>query len=179
MNDWNVVVTFSPGRYLQALSLVARYGPNWPSQFPNVLTLKTGDIPGFLEGLGQALAADPRGTAVIGRAIPSSQVFDFHSPEEFMARAGEILASLADQVAGRGFHTRLHRRGFKRRIVTPLAEQSLNDLLLETTSRRGRPATLTFSDPEVIVALETVGPRAGISLWNREQRLKYPFLRLD
>ena len=27
--------------------------------------------------------------------------------------------------------------------------------------------------------LETVGTRAGVSLWEKEQRLKYPFLRLD
>lgn len=179
MSDWNVVVTIASGHYRQALELLAPFGQAQRSGFYNVLTLKTGDIPGFLETLRQALAADQRAADLIGKAIPCPRTFTFQSPEEFMARAAEALEELAPAVAGQGFHVRLHRRGFKGRISTPQAEQALDDLLLAASARLGRTAQVTFSDPQVIVALETVGTRAGVSLWDREQRLKYPFLRLD
>ncbi len=179
MSDWNVVVTIASGRYSQALDLLTPFGQVRRSDFYNVLTLRTEDIPGLLEALRQVLAVDPVAAALIGKVIPCPQTFTFNSPQEFMTQAGMILASLAPALAGQSFHVRLHRRGFKGRISTPQTEQALDDLLLAATTGLGRPAQVTFSDPQIIVALETVGTRAGIALWDREQRLKYPFLRLD
>jgi tRNA(Ser,Leu) C12 N-acetylase TAN1 len=43
----------------------------------------------------------------------------------------------------------------------------------------GTPARVTFEDPDFIVAVETVGQRAGMSLWSREELQRYPFVRLD
>jgi tRNA(Ser,Leu) C12 N-acetylase TAN1 len=40
-------------------------------------------------------------------------------------------------------------------------------------------ARVSFADPDYILALETVGQRAGLSLWDRVQRARYPFLGLD
>jgi len=82
-------------------------------------------------------------------------------------------------VAGQDFHVRMHRRGFKGRLSTMEVEQLLDDLLQDLTQRLGRPARVSFSDPEVVVAVETVGTRAGVSVWRKEQRHNYPFLRLD
>lgn len=179
MSDWNVVVTIAEGRYRQALDLLARYGQVQRSDFYNVLTLRTDDVPGFLEGLHQAMDADPQVQGLIGKAIPASQVFTFQSPEEFQTKAREIMTRLAPEVAGQGFHVRMHRRGFKGRLSTMEVEQLLDGLLVELTEQMGQPARVTFSDPQVVVAVETVGTRAGVSAWQREQRRKYPFLRLD
>ncbi|MBI5521407.1 MAG: hypothetical protein HY910_02175 [Desulfarculus sp.] len=179
MSDWNVVVTIAEGRYRQALDLLARHGQVWRSDFYNVLTLKTDDVTGFLEGLRQAWQDDPHLAGLIGKAIPASQAFTFQSPEEFQTKAREIMAGLAPQVAGRGFHVRMHRRGFKGRLSTMEVEQLLDGLLMELTEQMGRPARVTFSDPQVVVAVETVGTRAGVSAWEKEERRKYPFLRLD
>lgn len=179
MSDWNVVVTIAEGRYRQALDLLARYGQAQRTDFYNVLTLQTDDVPGFLEGLRQELEAAPRLQALIGKAIPADQAFTFQSPEEFAAKIKEILTGLAPAAADQDFHVRMHRRGFKGRLSTMEVEQLLDGLLVELTEAMGRPARVSFSDPEVIVAVETVGTRAGVSAWSREQRRKYPFLRLD
>jgi tRNA(Ser,Leu) C12 N-acetylase TAN1 len=55
----------------------------------------------------------------------------------------------------------------------------LSDALLEATGEAGRPGHITFEDPDAIVAVETVGTQAGLSLWMREDLKRYPFLRLD
>jgi tRNA(Ser,Leu) C12 N-acetylase TAN1 len=43
----------------------------------------------------------------------------------------------------------------------------------------GTPGSISFDDPDAIVAIESVGQRAGVSLWTREDLRRYPFLRLD
>ncbi|MFH1032888.1 MAG: THUMP domain-containing protein [Pseudomonadota bacterium] len=179
MNDWNVVITIAAGPHQEASRFLATLGQVSRSDFFNVLTMKVEDIPAFLERMRQLLANDPRAAVLIGRAIPASQVFAFHGPEEFLAQARELVAGLAPRVAGQSFHVRLRRRGFKGRISSMQVEQDLDEALLQATTTLGQPAQVSFSDPQVIVALETVGNRAGLSLWERKQRLKYPFLRLD
>ena len=55
-------------------------------------------------------------------------------------------------------------------------EQFLAGLILESLEKRGEPGHVTFEDPDAVLAVETVGGRAGLSLWNREERERYPFL---
>jgi tRNA(Ser,Leu) C12 N-acetylase TAN1 len=43
----------------------------------------------------------------------------------------------------------------------------------------GKQANVDFSDPDLIIALETVAQVGGLSLWNREQRQRYALLKLD
>jgi tRNA(Ser,Leu) C12 N-acetylase TAN1 len=43
----------------------------------------------------------------------------------------------------------------------------------------GAEGEITFEDPDAILALETVGTRAGLSLWTREDLQRYPLLHLD
>ncbi len=38
---------------------------------------------------------------------------------------------------------------------------------------------LAFEDPDALVAIETVGQRAGVSVWTREELRRYPFIRVD
>jgi tRNA(Ser,Leu) C12 N-acetylase TAN1 len=38
---------------------------------------------------------------------------------------------------------------------------------------------IDFDDPDYIIDIETVGQRAGMSLWSREHRLRYALLKLD
>jgi tRNA(Ser,Leu) C12 N-acetylase TAN1 len=74
---------------------------------------------------------------------------------------------------------RLHRRGFKGRLSTPEEERFLDDALLEALQAAGTPCSLSFDDPDAIIQIETVGNRAGLSLWTREDLARYPFLRVD
>jgi len=55
----------------------------------------------------------------------------------------------------------------------------LDEALLETLEHRGTPGRIDFDDPDFILDVETVGQRAGMSLWTREDLHRYPFLKLD
>lgn len=82
-------------------------------------------------------------------------------------------------MAGKTFHVRLHRRGFKGQLSTPEEERFLDDTLLDALKRAGTPGSLAFDDPDAVIQIETVGNRAGISLWSREELGRFPFLRAD
>jgi hypothetical protein len=43
----------------------------------------------------------------------------------------------------------------------------------------GAPGTLSFSDPDAIIAIDSVDDRAGMSLWTREDLKRHPLLRPD
>jgi tRNA(Ser,Leu) C12 N-acetylase TAN1 len=85
----------------------------------------------------------------------------------------------APALAGKSFHVRLHRRGFKGRLSTPEEERFFDDALLGALQSTGAPGSLAFDDPDAIIQIETVGNRAGISLWSREDLARYPFLKVD
>jgi tRNA(Ser,Leu) C12 N-acetylase TAN1 len=37
---------------------------------------------------------------------------------------------------------------------------------------------VVFDDPDAILSVDTVGDRAGLALWTREELRRYPFLGL-
>lgn len=183
MQDFNVVVTLRSrggAPYGKAVHLLKRFGPVARSEFFNVLLMKTADQRAFLEALRGLAADDPElFEACLSRALPVARTFHFDSPEAFEARAREAVLELVPALAGKSFHVRVHRRGFKGRLSSLAEEQLLDGCLLEAVERSGSHATVSFDDPDAIVALEIVGGRAGVSLWTRDDRSRYPFLHLD
>jgi tRNA(Ser,Leu) C12 N-acetylase TAN1 len=73
----------------------------------------------------------------------------------------------------------MHRRGFKGKLSSMGEERFLDGYLLNVLEQSGTPARITFDDPDVVVTLETLGPRCGLSLWTREELRRYPLLHLD
>lgn len=73
----------------------------------------------------------------------------------------------------------MHRRGFKDRVGSHTEEQALGAFVEQELAGKREQARVDFDDPDFIVVLETVGQRGGMSLWNREQRQRYPFVNLD
>ena len=55
----------------------------------------------------------------------------------------------------------------------------LDDLILEVLDAAKTPAVIAFDDPDVVIDIETVEDRSGLSLWTREELARYPFLRID
>lgn len=179
MDDWNVVVTAREHGYQRLRQWLAQFGPVARTEFRNVLTLKVADIPAFLEGLRAALEANPEIREQLGHAMAMTATFMFQTPEEFEARARETVRALVPELAGKRFHVRIHRRGFKGRLLSPEEERFLDHFLLERLEEAGHPGQITFADPDAILAVETIGQRAGVSLWRREDLERYPFLQLD
>jgi tRNA(Ser,Leu) C12 N-acetylase TAN1 len=177
--DWNVVATVRDEGFIKALALLEQFGPVSRTEFFNVLVMRVDDIPNLLEALRQQIEKDPEVEAILARLVPASHVFTFRTPEEFKTKASEGARTWVQQLAGRRFHVRMHRRGFKGRLSSLAEEQFLDEVLLNALEKIGHPGLINFDDPDVIVSVETVAQRAGLSLWNREDLQRYPFLHLD
>jgi tRNA(Ser,Leu) C12 N-acetylase TAN1 len=179
MLDWNVVVTVREGRFVQACELLEELGPVVRTDYFNVLVMKVDGIDHLLETLSQWIAADPSILTILARVMPVTHTFDFQTVEEFEVHARQVVLSWVPHLAGKRFHVRMHRRGFKGRLSSIDEEKFLDILLLEALESAGTPGRISFEDPDVIIAVETVGNRAGLSLWTREDLQRYPFLHLD
>ena len=58
-------------------------------------------------------------------------------------------------------------------------ERLLDEALLAALAEAGTPGRINFDDPDNVIQIETVGGRAGLSLWTREDRRRFPFLGSD
>jgi tRNA(Ser,Leu) C12 N-acetylase TAN1 len=174
-----VIVSVREGGYHRVRKLLGAFGTVSPTGFLNVLVMKVDDSKQLLEALAENLAKEPDALALLGRVVPVRSTFTFQSPEEFEAKARDAVIVCLPELAGKGFHVRLHRHGFKGRLSSQAEERLLGRVLQEALEKAGTPGHVTFEDPDVIVAVETLGNQAGLSLWTREDLRRYPFLRLD
>jgi tRNA(Ser,Leu) C12 N-acetylase TAN1 len=108
-----------------------------------------------------------------------AQTFSFHTPAEFELRATEALQDFVPTLAGKSFHVRVHRRGFKGQLSSLAEEHLLDDLLLARLQETGAPGRLAFEDPDAVVDVETVGTQAGVSVWTRQHITRHPLLHPD
>jgi tRNA(Ser,Leu) C12 N-acetylase TAN1 len=176
--DWNVVATAQGHGFRRAWEFLRAYGAASRTDYFNVITLRVADIGVLLERLRRDLAADSA-SAALARVVPVTTAFGFQSPEEFEAAARHAVTPWLSELAGCTFHVRMHRRGFKGRLSSQDEERFLDHYLIGGLRRHGADASVSFDDPDIIIAVETVGQRGGVSCWAREQRSRYPFLGLD
>lgn len=179
MPDWNLVASAREGEFVSAIRLLEEWGPVSRTRYYNVLVAKVGDPAAFAEEFRTRVEAEPEVLGPVARAVPAHRAFTFRDPAEFEDRARETALGWAPELAGKSFHVRMHRRGFKKKLSSQIEEQFLDGAILEELERRGAPGLITFDDPDAILAVETVGSRAGLSLWTRQELERYPFLGLD
>jgi tRNA(Ser,Leu) C12 N-acetylase TAN1 len=179
MQDWNVIVSVHERGFKQAFIKLGAFGHVGRTEFFNVLTISVDDVHGMLETLRKWIIEDPQSLSFLSRLMPVAVTFNFTSPEEFEERAREAVLSWVPRLAGRSFHVRLHRRGFKGKISSPAAERLLDEALLVSLEKNGTPGRIAFDNPDAVVAVETIGQRAGMSLWTREDLERFPFIRAD
>ena len=133
----------------------------------------------MLETLRERAQKSPEALAFLARLIPVTRTFIFNSPEEFEDRARSAVLGWAQQLPGKSFFVRIHRRGFKGRLASTDEERALDTLLLEELEKTGNPGKVAFEDPDAVIAIETVGHWAGLSLFTRQERARYPFVRVE
>lgn len=179
MRDWNVIITVHEHGFVQARELLEAFGPVKRTDYFNVLTMKVDDPDRFMDDLREEISRNLEILSFLARVIPLTHIFDFQTADEFETKAKEIVLTWEPQLAGKGFHVRMHRRGFKGRLSRTEEEQFLNKVLLDALEKSGTPGHITFENPDAIMAVETIGQRAGLSLWTREDLERYPFLRID
>lgn len=176
MLDWNVVATVSTRQYHQAVGLLRGFGPVHKTDFFNVLVLQVADGLQFLDEL-YALARDqPHSLDCLSRVLPVTTTFVFQTPEQFETLARQAVMDWIPQLESKRFHVRMHRRGFKGKLSSQEEERFLDHFLVEQT---GGTAQVSFDAPDFIIAVETVGQHAGLSLWTYDQIKRYPLVKLD
>lgn len=179
MFEWNVVVTVYSDDYKRAWHILEDFGRVSKTDYFNVLVLKVPLVEQFLGELSTLAKADASVLNVIARAVPVSETFTFQTPAEFEHQVRRCVAPWVPALADKTFHVRMHRRGFKQRLSSQEEERFVDHFIIGQLREQNASATVSFDDPDVIIAIETVGQRGGVSRWSREQRQAYPFLRLD
>ena len=179
MKDWNVVVTIHEGHFREAFKILEDFGQVSKTGFLNVLVMKVDDIQRVMKALQERIAEQPAILSAVARLMPASRAFNFYNAEEFEEKAKEKVSDWVSLLSGKGFHVRIHRRGFKGRLSSLKEEQFLDNYLMDSLARTNVPGHITFTEPDFIIAIETVGQRAGLSLWTKDDLEAYPFLKLD
>lgn len=179
MDDWNVVVTTEPDGFDEAVALLAPLGPVGRTGFYNVLVMKVDDVGSFLDELDRRAEQEPRLAEILSRVLPTRHTFDFDSPGTFREETARIAGELSPRLAGRSFHVRMHRRGHQGELSTQDEEERVAAAVFEALEAEDTTAEVTFDDPDAVLDVETVGDRAGISVWTREELERHPLLQVD
>jgi tRNA(Ser,Leu) C12 N-acetylase TAN1 len=179
MQDWNVVISVYQDGFRRALRSLRDLGPIARSAYHNVLVMKVDDPVAALAAIEQRTQGSTALYDALSRVAPSMHCFYFQSSDEFMRNAKSILLKWALDLAGRSFHVRLHRRGGKHELHAQDVERVLDDAILEATQQVGQPGRISFTNPEAIVAIDTIDDRAGLALWKREDLVRHHLLRPD
>lgn len=175
MTDWNVLVTYLPGRgnWPRLRGALSRFGHFWATPFRGVCLGRVEDARAFLEALREALEAKAPWTRALARAIPVERSFSF-SAESLGAQLCEAVAGFGTRIEG-SFYVRLERRGLPGAVDSPAIERAVADHLYDVAAGRGVTLRTDFEDPDWLVIAETVGNACGVALVPRAMRERYPF----
>jgi tRNA(Ser,Leu) C12 N-acetylase TAN1 len=179
MRDWNVVVTVRERGFARAFEILGQFGEVGKTEYYNVLVMRVEDVRDMIGRLEVLESEHPHALSFLTRIAPVTHPFQFQSPEEFREKARGIVLPWVPELGGKSFHVRMRRRGFKGRLSSLEEEKFLDTVLLEALERTGAPGRITFDDPDVIVAVDTVGTRGGLSRWTRDELKSFPHLRPD
>jgi len=180
MKDWNVIVTVNDScGYRHARQRLKEFGAIESTEFHNVMVMRVPEVGALLAALAELMRADMSLFNDISRLIPAHVTFDFETKEEFETKALNAVLNWAEEIAGKSFHIRFHRRGLGDRLRSLSEEKLLDTAVLDRLAEMGKPGRIDFSDPDYVIDIETVGHRAGASIWTREDLRHFPFLRVD
>jgi tRNA(Ser,Leu) C12 N-acetylase TAN1 len=179
MQEWNAVISVHEHGFKRAIDVFGEFGEVKRTEFFNVLLIRARDMNQMLESLRERASKHPESLSFLARLIPATHSFIFNSPHEFGHKAGEIILTWTTHLAGKSFYVRIRKRGFKGMLSSPDKQRLLDFILLESLEKAGAPARISFVNPDAIIAIETIGTWAGLSIVSREDLERYPFIKLD
>jgi len=178
--DWNVIVTVKEHGFKKARGFLQEFGRVNKTEYFNVMVMRVDYIDQFMEEIKTAISINRVIMEYVAKVIPLTHTFTFQSPKEFEEKAQAIVADWVASLSGKRFHVRMHRRGFKGRLSSQSEESVLDTFILNKLEQLDKPpAKIDFDDPDFIIAVETLGQLAGLSIWTREELQRYPFLKMD
>jgi hypothetical protein len=141
--------------------------------------MKVDDPAALLSAVEARTRESPALYDAISRTAPAQRTFDFRTCDELLTRAKLIIAEWSPRLAGCRCYVRLHLRGVRHDLQTQEMERRLDREIVEKTTGIGRPASIAFTNPDAIIALDAVDNRAGLALWTRDELRRYAVLRPD
>jgi len=156
-----------------------RFGDVETTDYPNLLVLRVPNVPKFIECFSSIIKAGKSLLNCVSRVVLAGFAFDFPAPEEFRIKARAIVLGWRALLCDRSFHIRMHRQGPKSELPSPNIELFLSDAILSGAGERGRQSRIDLADPDYVIDIETVGSRAGLTLWTRDDLRRFPFLRAN
>jgi len=179
METWNVIITVHEGYYREAIEILEPFGTVSKTDFFNVLVLKVAETQKAMATFQTIWDEASQVRKAIARFVPVSYTFSYTNVVEFEKKALKTAFFLTRDLGGKKFHVRMHRRGFKKRISSLEEETFLDRVLLESLEKRGAAGSISFTDPDAVIVIETVGQQAGMALFTREELASSPFLHVD
>jgi tRNA(Ser,Leu) C12 N-acetylase TAN1 len=179
VKDWNVNISVYQDGFRRALRALKEFGPVERSPYHNVLVMRVEDPTALLEAIERKTEENTALYDAISRVAPVIRTVEFHSVEEFTEKLKPILLEWLPRLTGSSFHVRVHRRGDGHDLRTPDAGRLFADLLLDATAAAGAPCKISYTDPDAVIAIDTVDDRAGLGLWTREDLARHRLLRPD
>jgi len=177
MKEWNILATAFWGRGKDALRLLAQHGEFKGSGFKDVIQGHVEDVNLFLENLESMRQENPDRMTSISQILPLEQTFSFNLPD-FMDKLKEAVLPYVERVEGKKFYVRVKRRGHKGEMSSLEIEKEISSFIFEELEKAGKQAQVSFSDPDVVIIVETIANRAAVALITREMRKKYPLIRV-
>ncbi len=177
MEDWNVVITVFQGGYKRALRALRELGSVERSPYHNVLVMKVDDPAALLSAVEARTRESPALYDAISRVAPAQRTFPFQTCDELLSRAKSVIDEWLPRLEGCRCYVRLHLRGVRHDLQIQEMERRLDLEIVERTGGTGRPASIAFTDPDAIIALDAIDNRAGLALWTRDELRHYAVLR--
>lgn len=174
--DWNLVVTAHGGRRHDLVRALRPIVQLRRAGYSEVMVGRVDDVDACLGAIAARLENDPiLATEVLARVVPVERTFALAADVD--GQLVEEVVTVTDALRDRSFHVRVERRGHRRILMSDQLERLLGGTLVETLKAKGATPTVTFKDPDAIVAIELIGTAAGIGLVTRAHR-QHRFVRL-
>ncbi len=176
--EWNVLITAQERSARDLKRLVKPFGVFRWSPFRNVLLGHVSDPEEFCRALAAELDKKPFALRWLGKVLPIWVTFPVRL-DAFVEDLQGHLSAVVGVLKGKSFHVRVERRGHKGDLRTHEIERQMGEYLWEQLRRQDQIPSVSFTDPDVVIAIEIVGKTAGIATVPRRLRQQYQFVKID
>lgn len=175
--SWNVLATAREREHRHLAKRLKPFGDFWWTAFLGVLIGRVEDHEAFFEQWCRQEETDPGFLEPLAKLVPIDRTFDF-TVETFVDQLKAAVLPYIEWIGSGSFYVRLERRGHRGDIHSPEVERLLDEVLREALEAKGKEPTISFKDPDLIVAVKTIGEMCGVGAIPRTLRIRYPFVRV-
>ncbi len=174
---WNILATAKDLQQRHLARRLRRFGDFQWTRFGGVLTGRVEDHEAFFAQLARCEETEPGFLHPLARLVPVELVFPFtleSLPEQLRA----VVKAFAERMERGSFYVRVERRGYAGELHSQMMEKDLDKVISEVLAAKGAAATISFKDPDTIIAVEIVGDQCGVGFLPRGLRERFPFIRV-